>query len=680
MNALTKIKIRIACTFFACAFVMLFWICIPQGAGAAADSVGQVHEAGPEDGIPCCTGDEAFLVNRRQVLTATGRAGIFRSDNRGERWQRSMEGFIADNGVSPQAASVCQSPSQPRIVYALGGLGEDVSPFNGLFFSDDFGVTWTRRASVNTGFGLNECTVDASDPRTVYVCGFDDTTFAGAAWKSTDGGQTINALTNLPVADAENVHLKSAPGTLYLSEDSPSCQCQYVYASHDGGNTFSPLGTPPAPGVGGLEVSLDGHAIFLNTSDANHQPTGSSRSIDGGASWVAVTGLPTGYADLAFDPTNSARVYASDRLLRVSNDGGLTFTLLPASNDPRFPGPYPIHRIAVGDRGSVYIDTLAGPFRTDDGGQTFLAVSRGFRASSVSDLAFDANGKLLVGVLHTKVVFRQTHDLDFEAIGTPLMDPDGFSNDPAALAASPTDPNVILVAMDHRGLYRTENGGQSWTSPILADGPNAFLKARMAFPTSSRAYLVSRVPSAFKPGLYRSDDAGRTFAHLSSLRLGAIGVDPTNPDTIYVGTYSTGQGVFKSTNGGQTLQNLGQPGFFNAITVDRSNPLIVYAGELFGQVIRSIDGGQTFAPASSGLAGAGVNGIVQDSAGTLFVWMQGGGLFSSRDNASSWQAVDTGEAFRRSWIEAGRPSLVVDPRHPGFLYLGNKGVIQVNAR
>jgi hypothetical protein len=123
----------------------------------------------------------------------------------------------------------------------------------------------------------------------------------------------------------------------------------------------------------------------------------------------------------------------------------------------------------------------------------------------------------------------------------------------------------------------------------------------------------------------------------------------------------------------------GQSGFFNAITVDRRNSQIVYAGELFGQVIRSTDGGQTFDPASTGLAGEGVNGIAQDSAGTLFVWMQGVGLFSSGDNASSWQSVNAIEAFERSWIDAGRPSFVVDPGHPGRLYLGNKEVIQVDA-
>jgi photosystem II stability/assembly factor-like uncharacterized protein len=678
MNPLSHFKIRIACTLFACAFVMLFGICVSPRAGARADLGAQVREASPKDGILCCNGLVPFLFNRDQVLTTTGRAGIFRFDNRGERWQRSMERFIASNGVSPYVDHVCQSRSQPRKVYALAGLGSDLSPFNGVFFSDDFGETWTRRGSVNTGFGLNACTVDASNHRTVYVSGFDDTDFTSKTWKSTDGGQTFEVLTNLPNCAAGGI-VRSVPGAIYIFLG-PLC----MYSSTDGGNTFSQLAPPPTAIFGnGSGVSPDGRAIFVGTSDANFQPTGTFRSIDQGASWVAVNGLPNGFVSLAFDSTNSSRVYASDGLLRVSNDGGLTFTLAPASNDPRLIGPDPIRQIGVDDHGSVYLDNPAGPFRTDDGGQTLRSARDGFRASAVNDLAFDANGKLLVGVLHTQVVFRQTEGLNFEAIGNaPAININGVTNDNAtALAASPTDPNLVLVAMQSaQGLYRTTNGGQSWTSSVLAQSPTIFNNARMAFPTSSRVYLVSPVSPQFdKPGLYRSNNAGRTFARLSTLQFAAIAVHPTNADTLYVGTYSSGEGLFKSTNGGHRLQDLGQPGFYSAIAVDRRNPNIVYAGYVSGQVIRSLDGGRTFSSASSGLTGAGVHGIAQDSQGTLYVWLRGGGLFSSRDAGSSWQLVDSEEALQRSGVEAGRGSLVVDPQHPGRVYLGNAGVIQVDA-
>src|SRR5258708_16789637 len=128
---------------------------------ARADSEDhRAREAGPEDGFLCCNGVIPFLFRHDEVLTTTGRAGIFRSERRGERWQRSMKGLLAPNGVSPFVSFLCQAPSQPRIVYALAVTGGAVTPFNGLFSSDYFQYTWTRRGQVNTGFGFNTSAVD----------------------------------------------------------------------------------------------------------------------------------------------------------------------------------------------------------------------------------------------------------------------------------------------------------------------------------------------------------------------------------------------------------------------------------------------------------------------------------------------------------------------------------------
>src|SRR2546427_12341218 len=82
----------------------------------------RAREAGPEDGILCCNGLIPFLFHGDEVLTTTGRAGIFRSESRGERWQRDMKGLVAPHGVSPFGDHLCLEPSRPRHVYALPGL------------------------------------------------------------------------------------------------------------------------------------------------------------------------------------------------------------------------------------------------------------------------------------------------------------------------------------------------------------------------------------------------------------------------------------------------------------------------------------------------------------------------------------------------------------------------------
>ena len=60
-------------------------------------------------------------------------------------------------------------------------------------------------------------------------------------------------------------------------------------------------------------------------------------------------------------------------------------------------------------------------------------------------------------------------------------------------------------------------------------------------------------------------------------------------------------------------------------------------------------------------------------------WLRRQVVAYSRDAGSSWQLVDSEEALQRSGVEAGRGSLVVDPRHPGRVYVGNAGVIEVDA-
>ena len=623
----------------------------------------------------CCNGFSQFLFHEDQVLAATGRAGIFRSNDRGETWNRSMEGLVGPNGVSPYVEDICQSPSNPRVAYALAGILVPFSPFNGIFSSDDFGKTWTRRAPMPADLNLNTCRVDPSDPHAVYVV-TTNSDFVDEVWKSTDGGDTVQ-LVGTPGLFLEGF----GRGTVYFGDDF----LPGLFASNDGGITLHPVPMPPGflDGFVGffLFTSRPGsNMIFITTFDNNFNVSGTFRSTDIGVSYVPVSGLPigAGVPTSAFDPTDPSLIYVSDSfggLLRVSTDGGLSFSLLPASNDPRFING--IQEISIDQRGSVYVNTAGGLFRTDDRGQTFRPLLNNLRASSVQDLAFDADGRLLVAVIHTKTLFRQTHGLDFQPIGiTPAIQVNGFSNDAHSVAASPADSNVILVATFGQGLFRTDNGGRSWTNAAVTGSPAFYFNTRLAFASPSRVYLASPQVS---PGLYRSDDGGKTFALLTNQPFGALAVDPRDPNVLYVGDFAGESGLFKSTDGGQTLQNLGKPGSFTSLLVDRKNPKLIYAGERFGQVLRSRDGGRTFSPASNGLDGAGVHGIVQDAAGTLFVWVRGGGLFASNDGASTWRPVDTDEALKRSGVEAGRGTLVADPRQPGVLYLGNAGVIRIDA-
>ena len=118
-------------------------------------------------------------------------------------------------------------------------------------------------------------------------------------------------------------------------------------------------------------------------------------------------------------------------------------------------------------------------------------------------------------------------------------------------------------------------------------------------------------------GLWKSTDSGGSWfpvtdGKISSSSIGAVAVAETNPDIIYIGGGETqlrgsitqGDGVYKSTDGGETWRYLGLPEAqaISRIRVHPTNPDIVYVGVLghvYGDneergIYRSTDGGNNW--------------------------------------------------------------------------------------
>jgi photosystem II stability/assembly factor-like uncharacterized protein len=133
--------------------------------------------------------------------------------------------------------------------------------------------------------------------------------------------------------------------------------------------------------------------------------------------------------------------------------------------------------------------------------------------------------------------------------------------------------------------------------------------------TNQTVYL-----GAAQGGVWRSRDNGATWTPLTddqpSLAMGAIAIDPTNPNIIYAGTGEAhfsgdsyyGAGLLKSTDGGATwMQITGpisaseprQPAFLNAafhtLVIDPTTPSTLYAATTIG-LVSSATGATTFPP------------------------------------------------------------------------------------
>jgi len=674
-----------------------------SGVAANRSGGGQVIDISPDPALVLGNASEAFLfLNSRSLLVTSGRPGVHRTDNRGQQWRGAMQGLVdAPTGIEPNASLLCQTPSARSTAYDLGNAINTPVVTTRPYRTDDFGASWRPLAAL-PGF-LVDCAVDPVSPDVLYVLEQSDSDNPTRLFKSMDGGQHFAQVgAGLEQLDAA-WHVRVSPfdrNTVYVTDaftDTDPSLAEGLYVSTDGGLNFTRSATAPANPLSLFFQPAAPGTFFLATWNGQM-----FRTTDGGATYISPAGLPVTQAQwVAFDPSDPQTNYVAAGAYGLfrSTDGGATYVRTPGPTNDQLGrlGAVDVALPPVAQAGdddeadddggssrSIYISTSFGPFRSDDGANTFKPIQRGYRGATVNDLELDASGRLMVGVFHTLQLFRGARPGQpepYEQTGA-RMTPGG---DTVAVAGSPADSNVLLVANFGDGVWRTADGGASWTRatmPVL--GLNPFTRMTFAPSNANRVYLVSRCC-----GFFRSDDGGISFTQTQPAprRWGAVAADPTNADVVYVGAFpapnQNQHGLFKSIDGGATF-GTALPGSegkdFAQIVIDPSNPSTLYAACRQGGVYRSTDGGAHWSLAGSLPSGETLGVVLDPQALThVFAWVQGQGVFRSNDSAATWAAVETDVSVRKSGAEAGRAGMAADPVFSGRVYIGNAGVVQIDS-
>jgi hypothetical protein len=491
---------------------------------------------------------------------------------------------------------------------------------------------WRFVGPTNIGGRVVDIAVDPVAADTIYIAAA-----TGGVWKSTDKGANFTSIWPVTNPQSMGALAITSTGTLFAGtgEANPGGgSLTYggagIYRSSDGGATWTNVGLTDSGAIGRLAVDpINPQHIFAAAAGHlyNHGgQRGVYESNDNGTTWTQVlTGDTdtTGAVDLAIDPSNPNRVFATmwdhfrEPDLRSyggvgsgvyrSTDGGASWQRLtnglPASSPT-------IGRIGIGLAASnpqrlyvIIIQTnglFQGLYRTDNGGDSWTNLPNDPNLSSAQSTYGWWFGRVWVDPVDDAHVFgagvylceSQNSGSSFTAEFSPHADDH-------AMAWDLNVPNRVYLGCDG-GVYRSDVNGSNdqWTFAV-SQPYTQFYSVDVSEQDRTRV-----VGGAQDNGCNRSYGGGPGWNQFVFGDGEETLIDPTNQNDVY-GCSQYGA-CSRSTNGGDTMLGFGSAvssrwNWFSPVQFDPSNPAIIYfAGN---QVNRSTDRAVHFSVISPDLTG-----------------------------------------------------------------------------
>ncbi len=339
------------------------------------------------------------------------------------------------------------------------------------------------------------------------------------------------------------------------------------------------------PSRGGRSVAVAGIPGQSLTWFAGYTGGGLWRTDDAGISWRNIsdgqfTSSSIGAIAIAPSDPNVIYVGSGEHAIRgqsspygdgvyKSTDQGRTWTNMGLAATRQISAvrvhptdPNVVYIAAQGDRWKGTADR--GIYRSRDGGATWTLVLKGENATSgASDLSMDAT--------NPRILY-------------------------AAFWDHQRQPWFVRSGGPGSGIWKSTDGGDTWTR--LAQGLPALMGKIGVAVSPANPDRVFAIIEAEKGGLYRSDDAGRSWRLLSSDRLIQtrswyymnVIADPANADVVWV----MNAPVTRSIDGGATFSVVNaQHGDNHGLWIDPTDPRRMINANDGGAAI-SLDGGRSW--------------------------------------------------------------------------------------
>lgn len=471
-----------------------------------------------------------------------------------------------------------------------------------------------------------------------------------------------------------------------------------LWKTTNGGTSWTPLTDDLASlAIGSVALDpTDPNIIYIGTGEGSFNVdavfgAGVFKSTDGGATWNT-TGLSWTQSQnravnkIVIDPTNTQIIYAACNSsvggIYKSTNGGTTWTLYHTGDVKDLEMHPDSSNVLYCANGYPWGGASNGIYKSTNGGLTWTQLTSGLPSGTnfgrlEIDISESSPTTVYAGISQTISngaglygIYRTTNGgatWTLQATSPNMYAGQGWYN--LVVKVHPTNPNEVWS----NGLdaYRSTDGGVNWTRMTLwtaSEGNSQYAHAdhhAMAYMPGTPSTIILGTDG----GLFKSTNSGVAWSGLNSglitYQYYAICNDNLQPNVAYGGTQDNGTNKYNNSNTHTRVLG-GDGGYCN---VDFTNSNNVYATTQRGNHYKSTNGGTSFSSIQNGITGAGawVTPRVMDPSNPSILYTGTNIVYKSTNAGASWTAIST--ALDASYIS----HLAVAPSDPQTIYVCYEG-------